>query len=125
MALSRALGTKPSWIDTFIGTLLRAANANVIAVDWVYGSTGVYFSAVENVVKLGLEISRFLSKLLVGVKELGVSFDWEEKGDPKKESTHEGELQGGSRATSSLWVFPSKLNFTTYSVDFGQAVDPI
>ncbi|XP_026349863.1 phospholipase A1 member A isoform X1 [Ursus arctos] len=64
----RALGTKPSWIDQFIGTLLRAANANVIAVDWVYGSTGVYFSAVGNVVKLGLEISRFLRKLL----ELGV-----------------------------------------------------
>uniref|UniRef100_G1LKT7 Phospholipase A1 member A n=1 Tax=Ailuropoda melanoleuca TaxID=9646 RepID=G1LKT7_AILME len=64
----RALGTKPSWIDKFIGTLLRAANANVIAVDWVYGSTGVYFSAVGNVVKLGLEISRFLRKLL----ELGV-----------------------------------------------------
>nr|XP_058920724.1 phospholipase A1 member A isoform X4 [Kogia breviceps] len=65
----RALGTKPSWIDKFISTLLQATDANVIAVDWVYGSTGVYFSAVENVVKLGLEISRFLSKLLV----LGVS----------------------------------------------------
>jgi len=71
--LSRALGTKPSWIDKFIGTLLRAANANVIAVDWVYGSTGVYFSAVENVVKLGLEISRFLRKLLVlGVPESSI-----------------------------------------------------
>ncbi|XP_053076877.1 ADP-ribosylarginine hydrolase isoform X2 [Acinonyx jubatus] len=65
----RALGTKPSWIDKFIGALLQAANANVIAVDWVYGSTGIYFSAVQNVVKLGLEISRFLKKLLV----LGVS----------------------------------------------------
>uniref|UniRef100_A0A4X1T2T5 Phospholipase A1 member A n=1 Tax=Sus scrofa TaxID=9823 RepID=A0A4X1T2T5_PIG len=69
----RALGTKPSWIDEFIGALLRAADANVIAVDWVYGSTGVYFSAVENVVKLGLEISRFLSKLLVlGVSESSI-----------------------------------------------------
>nr|XP_015099952.1 phospholipase A1 member A isoform X3 [Vicugna pacos] len=65
----RALGTKPSWIDKFIGTLLQATDANVVAVDWVYGSTGVYFSAVENVIKLGLEISRFLSKLLA----LGVS----------------------------------------------------
>lgn len=70
---SRALGTKPSWIDKFISALLQAADANVIAVDWVYGSTGVYFSAVENVVKLGLEISRFLRKLLVGVEELRVS----------------------------------------------------
>ncbi|XP_068401620.1 phospholipase A1 member A isoform X2 [Eschrichtius robustus] len=69
----RALGTKPSWIDKFIGALLQAADVNVIAVDWVYGSTGVYFSAVENVVKLGLEISRFLSKLLVlGVSESSI-----------------------------------------------------
>lgn len=65
----RVLGTKPSWINKFIRALLRAADANVIAVDWVYGSTGMYFSAVENVVKLSLEISSFLSKLL----ELGVS----------------------------------------------------
>ncbi|XP_023573369.1 phospholipase A1 member A isoform X2 [Octodon degus] len=65
----RALGTKPSWIDAFIRALLRAADANVIAVDWVHGSTGVYFSAVDNVVKLSLKISRFLDKLL----ELGVS----------------------------------------------------
>ena len=70
---SRALGTKPSWIDRFIGALLRAGDANVIAVDWVYGSTGAYFSAVENVIKLGLEISRFLRKLLVGVEDLRVS----------------------------------------------------
>ncbi|XP_073929328.1 phospholipase A1 member A isoform X4 [Castor canadensis] len=69
----RALGTKPSWIDTFIRALLRATNVNVIAVDWVYGSSGVYFSAVENVVKLSLEISRFLSKLLVlGVSESSI-----------------------------------------------------
>ncbi|PNJ63890.1 PLA1A isoform 3 [Pongo abelii] len=45
----RVLGTKPSWIDKFIRTLLLATNANVIAVDWIYGSTGVYFSAVKNV----------------------------------------------------------------------------
>ncbi|XP_008980641.1 phospholipase A1 member A isoform X1 [Callithrix jacchus] len=65
----RVLGTKPSWIDKFIRTLLRAANANVIAVDWIYGSTGIYFSAVKNVFNLSLEISLFLDKLLV----LGVS----------------------------------------------------
>ncbi|XP_016047616.1 phospholipase A1 member A isoform X4 [Erinaceus europaeus] len=69
----RALGTKPSWIDTFIGAILRAADVNVIAVDWVYGSTAVYFSAVENVVKLGLEISSFLRKLLVlGMSESSI-----------------------------------------------------
>ncbi|KAM4888722.1 phospholipase A1 member A [Thomomys bottae] len=69
----RVLGTKPSWIDKFIRTLLSTANANVIAVDWVYGSSGVYFSAVENVVKLSLQISRFLSKLLaLGVPESSI-----------------------------------------------------
>ncbi|XP_006755432.1 PREDICTED: phospholipase A1 member A isoform X3 [Myotis davidii] len=69
----RALGTKPSWIEKLIGALLRSADANVIAVDWVYGSTGAYFSAVENVVKLGLKISSFLSKLLVlGVSESSI-----------------------------------------------------
>lgn len=70
----RALGTKPSWIEKFIGALLRSADANVIAVDWVYGSTGVYYSAVENVVKLGIEISRFLSKLLVCTEKPSVIF---------------------------------------------------
>lgn len=64
--MTRALGTKPSWIEKLIRTLLRATDANVIAVDWVSGSTGVYYSAVENVIKLGLKISSFLSKLLVG-----------------------------------------------------------
>ncbi|XP_008050829.1 phospholipase A1 member A-like, partial [Carlito syrichta] len=69
----RALGTKPSWIDAFIQALLHAADSNVIAVDWVYGSTAVYFSAVDNVVKLSLQISRFLRKLLVlGVPESSI-----------------------------------------------------
>lgn len=78
------LGTKPSWIDKFIGALLGAANDNVIAVDWVYGSTGVYFSAVDNVVKLSLEISRFLSKLLVssGRFELVWAICTDRKGQP-------------------------------------------
>lgn len=45
----------------------------MIAVDWVYGSTAAYFSAVENVIKLGLEISRFLRKLLaLGVSESSI-----------------------------------------------------
>ncbi|XP_033067022.1 phospholipase A1 member A isoform X3 [Trachypithecus francoisi] len=67
------LGTKPSWIDKFIRTLLHATNANVIAVDWIYGSTGVYFSAVKNVIKLSLKICLFLNKLLVlGVSESSI-----------------------------------------------------
>ncbi|XP_010355764.1 phospholipase A1 member A isoform X3 [Rhinopithecus roxellana] len=67
------LGTKPSWIDKFIRTLLQATNANVIAVDWIYGSTGVYFSAVKNVIKLSLKICLFLNKLLVlGVSESSI-----------------------------------------------------
>lgn len=84
--MSRALGTKPSWIEKFIGALLRSADANVIAVDWVYGSTGIYFSAVENVIKLGLEISRFLSKLLVGAEEPRVIFGclWRGEGSEEK-----------------------------------------
>lgn len=90
--MSRALGTKPSWIDKFIGALLQAANANVIAVDWVYGSTGIYFSAVQNVVKLGLEISRFLKKLLVGTQELWGSFVCLLGERKQKESTYEEEL---------------------------------
>ncbi|XP_032154867.1 phospholipase A1 member A isoform X2 [Sapajus apella] len=65
----RVLGKKPAWIDKLIRTLLRVANANVIAVDWIYGSTGIYFLAVKNVFNLSLEISLFLDKLLV----LGVS----------------------------------------------------
>ncbi|XP_016055385.1 PREDICTED: phospholipase A1 member A [Miniopterus natalensis] len=65
----RVLGTKPSWVEKLIAALLRAADANVIAVDWVYGSTAIYSSAVENVVELALHISRFLSELLL----LGVS----------------------------------------------------
>lgn len=93
--MSRALGTKPSWIEKFIGALLRSADANVIAVDWVYGSTGIYFSAVENVIKLGLEISRFLSKLLVGGEEPRVIFGclWRGEGseEKKKKATHEKE----------------------------------
>ncbi|XP_009687949.1 phospholipase A1 member A isoform X2 [Struthio camelus] len=65
----RALGTKPSWIEGLVRAILRASQANVIAVDWVYGSTGTYASAVENVTRLALSISRFISKLLA----LGVS----------------------------------------------------
>lgn len=62
----RALGTKPSWIGELIGALLQAADANVIAVDWVQGATAAYHNAVENVTKLALEITAFIRQLLVG-----------------------------------------------------------
>ncbi|KAM8820281.1 phospholipase A1 member A [Eudromia elegans] len=65
----RALGTKPSWIEGLVRAILHSSQANVIAVDWVYGSTGTYPSAVENVTQLALSISHFISKLLA----LGVS----------------------------------------------------
>ncbi|NXY82045.1 PLA1A Phospholipase, partial [Alcedo cyanopectus] len=65
----RALGTKPSWMEELVLAILDTRRVNVIAVDWVYGSTGAYTSAVENVTQLALSISQFISKLLV----LGVS----------------------------------------------------
>ncbi|XP_007435356.2 phospholipase A1 member A isoform X1 [Python bivittatus] len=69
----RALGTKPSWIDALIQALLGVAKVNVIAVDWVHGATAAYPTAVENVMKLGLEISSFIRRLLaVGVPESSI-----------------------------------------------------
>ncbi|KAK2540964.1 Pla1a, partial [Columba guinea] len=65
----RALGTKPSWIEELVHAILHTSQVNVIAVDWVYGSTGAYASAVENVPELAISISQFISKLLA----LGVS----------------------------------------------------
>ncbi|XP_071416197.1 phospholipase A1 member A isoform X2 [Pithys albifrons albifrons] len=65
----RALGTKPSWVEGLVQAILQTRQVNVIAVDWVYGSTGAYPSAVENVTQLALSISQFISKLLA----LGVS----------------------------------------------------
>ncbi|XP_039573917.1 phospholipase A1 member A isoform X3 [Passer montanus] len=65
----RALGTKPSWIEGLVQAILQTSQVNVVAVDWIYGSTGAYPSAVENVTQLALAISQFISKLLA----LGVS----------------------------------------------------
>ncbi|ETE67007.1 Phospholipase A1 member A, partial [Ophiophagus hannah] len=68
-----ALGTKPSWIDALIQAFLEVAKVNVIAVDWVQGATAAYPTAVENVMKLGLEISSFIRKLLaMGVPESSI-----------------------------------------------------
>ncbi|TFK04833.1 E3 ubiquitin-protein ligase makorin-1-like [Platysternon megacephalum] len=81
----RALGTKPSWINGLMGALFRAAKVNVVAVDWVYGATIIYPGAVENVMELSIEISRFISKLLVGLDPAGPKYtkaSREERLDP-------------------------------------------
>lgn len=70
--IHRALGTKPSWIEELVHAILHTGQVNVIAVDWVYGSTGAYASAVENVPELALSISQFISKLLVSYCALTV-----------------------------------------------------
>ncbi|KAH0628678.1 hypothetical protein JD844_010096, partial [Phrynosoma platyrhinos] len=69
----RVLGTKPSWINGLIEVLLRSTQANIIAVDWVQGATAAYHTAVENVMKLGLDISSFIRRLLAaGVPETSI-----------------------------------------------------
>uniref|UniRef100_A0A8C8S761 Phospholipase A1 member A n=1 Tax=Pelusios castaneus TaxID=367368 RepID=A0A8C8S761_9SAUR len=69
----RAWGTKPSWINGLIGALLQAAKMNVVAVDWVYGATAAYLSAVDNGRELGIEIFCFIKKLLAfGVSETSI-----------------------------------------------------
>ncbi|XP_074856666.1 phospholipase A1 member A [Carettochelys insculpta] len=69
----RAFGRKPSWINRLISAFFQAANVNVVAVDWVYGATGLYSDAVENVTKLSLEIYHFIRRLLtLGVPETSI-----------------------------------------------------
>uniref|UniRef100_K7FHG2 Phospholipase A1 member A n=1 Tax=Pelodiscus sinensis TaxID=13735 RepID=K7FHG2_PELSI len=71
--LTRALGTKPSWISKLTSAFLQAAKVNVIAVDWVYGARGDYTGAVENVTELSIMISELISKLLArGVSEKSI-----------------------------------------------------
>ncbi|XP_066472474.1 phospholipase A1 member A [Tiliqua scincoides] len=69
----RALGTKPSWINGLISSLLKAAPVNVIAVDWVNGATAAYHNAVENVTELALEITSLIRKFLaLGVPKTSI-----------------------------------------------------
>lgn len=50
----------------------------MIAVDWVYGATAAYSTAVENVTKLALEIFHLIEKLLVGVNAILGWRAWQE-----------------------------------------------
>lgn len=70
------MGTKPSWIEGLVQAILHTSQVNVIAVDWVYGSTGAYPSAVQNVTRLALAISQFISKLLVSYCAFPVQGAW-------------------------------------------------
>ncbi|XP_008288601.1 phospholipase A1 member A isoform X2 [Stegastes partitus] len=59
----RALGSKPSWVKELGRALLRAQDANVVVVDWVYGASFAYNLVVENYKEVALQISVLINQL--------------------------------------------------------------
>ncbi|XP_071337862.1 phospholipase A1 member A isoform X2 [Trachinotus anak] len=59
----RALGSKPSWVKELARALLRAQDANVLVVDWVYGASFAYNLVVENYKEVAVQISVLINQL--------------------------------------------------------------
>ncbi|XP_062257805.1 phospholipase A1 member A isoform X2 [Platichthys flesus] len=59
----RAMGSKPSWVKELARALLRAQDANVLVVDWVYGASFAYNLVVENYKEVALQISVLINQL--------------------------------------------------------------
>uniref|UniRef100_UPI0037E87C32 phospholipase A1 member A isoform X2 n=1 Tax=Semicossyphus pulcher TaxID=241346 RepID=UPI0037E87C32 len=59
----RAMGSKPSWVKELARSLLRAQDANVVVVDWVYGASFAYNLVVENYKEVALQISVLINQL--------------------------------------------------------------
>ncbi|XP_041858151.1 phospholipase A1 member A isoform X2 [Melanotaenia boesemani] len=59
----RALGSKPSWVKELAQALLRAQDANVLVVDWIYCASFAYNLVVENHREVALQISVLINQL--------------------------------------------------------------
>ncbi|XP_023692924.1 phospholipase A1 member A isoform X1 [Paramormyrops kingsleyae] len=58
----RAPGTKPSWVSPLAQALLRSADSNVLAVDWVYRSF-MYSVLAEEYKEVALHVSALIKEL--------------------------------------------------------------
>ncbi|XP_068186081.1 phospholipase A1 member A [Antennarius striatus] len=59
----RAMGSRPSWVKELARTLLRAQDANVLVVDWVYGASFAYNLVVQNYKEVSIQISILINQL--------------------------------------------------------------